>query len=41
MGFKNIVVLNDWEAIKEGLHNDALLGRPKTALFAVGNTSNK
>ena len=34
---KNVVFLNDYEAVKDGFSKDALLGKPHPAQFSLMN----
>ncbi|XP_054154058.1 cytochrome P450 2J6-like [Oppia nitens] len=40
LGIHNVVVLNDWEAVRDALHKDAFLGRPSNSPFTfIGNST--
>jgi hypothetical protein len=41
MGIHNVVILNDWEAVKDAFHKDSFLGRPDYSPFSIasGNKS--
>ncbi|CAG2173422.1 unnamed protein product [Oppiella nova] len=37
LGVHNVVILNDWESVKEAFNNDDFLGKPTSSVFTVGN----
>ncbi|CAG2178747.1 unnamed protein product, partial [Oppiella nova] len=40
LGVYNVVILNDWEAVKEALNKDSFLGKPTSSPFTVVNSDN-
>ncbi|CAG2166249.1 unnamed protein product, partial [Oppiella nova] len=40
LGVNYVVILDDWEAVKEALHKDTFLGKPTSSPFTVVNTDN-